>query len=133
MLRASFNSDGKLISYETIASGTQGVSGSQGIELPEAIATDQFGNVVLAGSSNGAWPDRYAGGIQDALLHFSGPQFSSYQIDIEPLNSYGDLQKSFFNLDPGAGNSFAPGKYAALTGYVSIENDGFIYMVKRVT
>ena len=124
LLRASFNSDGKLISYETIASGTQGVSGSQGIELPEAIATDQFGNVVLAGSSNGAWPDRYAGGIQDALLHFSGPQFSSYQIDIEPLNSYGDLQKTFFDLDPGAGNSFAPGKYAALTGYVSIENDG---------
>lgn len=70
--------DGELLNFDVISSG------SNGIDIPESIVSDNFGNSIIVGSSSGTWQESVPVGFQDALIHFSGPQMNSYQLDISP-------------------------------------------------
>ncbi|MFM8524966.1 MAG: peptidylprolyl isomerase [Cyanobacteriota bacterium] len=116
--RVSFSTAGQRLSSELIGGS------SQGVETPEAIATDAQGRVVVAGSTTGAWPDRSAGGAADGLLLLSGPGLNAYQREVQPLNAQGLAQTTAFTLDPGTGLTFAAGSYAMLTGRLTIDGLG---------
>jgi len=118
--RVSFSSDGQRLSSELIGAG------SQGVETPEAIATDAQGRVAVAGSTTGAWPDRSAGGAADALLVVDGPGLSAYRLDVQALDAQGLPQTTAFALDPGTGLRFTPGNHALLTGRLVIDAAGAV-------
>lgn len=116
--RATLSTAGQLQSTGLIASAPAGT------ELPGAILTDAQGRVVVAGSSNGGWPQRSAGGSLDALLQFSGGGLNIYQLDVQPLEVTGLPRSTSFVLEPVAGQRFVAGSYAGLTGRVVIDAAG---------
>ena len=112
--------DGELLQFDVISSG------SNGIDIPESIVSDNFGNSIFVGSSSGTWQESVPVGFQDALIHFSGPQMNSYQLDISPLDNFSKLTSTSFNLDlkEQIFSGFIPNKYSGLTGYLTITQDG---------
>ena len=112
--------NGELLLFDIISSG------SNGIDIPESIVSDNFGNSIIVGSSSGTWQESVPAGSLDALIHFSGPQMNSYQLDISPLDDSSKLTSTSFNLalKDQIYSSFIPNKYSALTGYLIINQYG---------
>ena len=112
--------NGELLLFDVISSG------SNGIDIPESIVSDNFGNSIIVGSSSGTWQESVPAGSLDALIHFSGPQMNSYQLDISPLDDSSKLTSTSFNLalKDQTYSSFIPNKYSALTGYLTINQYG---------
>lgn len=118
--KIKLSKDGELLLFDVISSG------SNGIDIPESIVSDNFSNSIIVGSSSGTWQESIPAGSQDALIHFSGPQMNSYQLDISPLDDSSKLTSTSFNivLKDQIYSSFIPNKYSALTGYLTINQYG---------
>jgi cyclophilin family peptidyl-prolyl cis-trans isomerase len=121
LLRASLTLAGEVQETSRLTRGV-GVDAAVG---SSAILADGQGNIILSGAGSGAWAGAVvAGGSADALLYFTGPQLSAYQLDVQPIGGDGALQSTRFQLDPGPGQSFEPGLLAALTGYLEVDELG---------